>query len=294
MKKCPYCFSKKLENLNETVYCDACQSYFRRTPTELVPIFIENKEIYRKYQKICERRILCTVCQERNENENEKFRAEDEQRLKLNKPIKNDTRTLINSGLCRECVERVNSKLESDKNKYYSAYKAFLIKKRISGTAVIVTAVALSKWTGDFISSIILSIYMIKELRGMESVLISFIFCFISYFLKYSAVVFSVVVFIWLFTRRRCKEIIYLKFNLDVERIQKDILRKIKGLHIGKIKESNETENLKGRSFVHTAYNQHIRQSEELDEIAKGIACLKIKDTWYGKVDRLVEWLATT
>ncbi|KFG27264.1 uncharacterized protein NESG_00342 [Nematocida ausubeli] len=294
MKKCPYCGSKKLDSLTETVYCDACQSYFRRTKDELVPIFIENKEVYRKYQKISERRVLCTVCQERNEMEIEKLRAEEEQREKLKRPMKKDKSDLIFSNLCRECVERVNAKLESDRVKYYPEYRSFIIRKRVVGSAVIAVTAVISNWTGGLFGSFVLAAYMIREIRGLESVFISILFCSLAYFFSWVVFVFSVVVLMWLFARRKCKELIYLQFSLDVEKIQKDILRKIKSLHLGDKRDTQETAPQDRRSFVHLAYSQHQRHNEELDEIAKGISSLKIKDTWYGKVDRIVEWLATT
>ncbi|KAI5191420.1 hypothetical protein NEMIN01_1496 [Nematocida minor] len=293
-KKCPYCMSKRITALTGTVYCQECQSYFRMAGDELVPIFIENREVYRKYQKTEERRILCAVCQERNEMENEKKRAEEEQWLKLNKDqIKQKSTHESTSHLCRACVERVNEKLEKDREKYYEPYRKFIQRKRIVGFLVFIIAVAISKLTGGVVGSAVLSLFMIREIRTLESVVASLVFCALSCYSPYFVVLFGAIMLYSIFMKRRCKEIIYLRFNIDVEKMQREILRKVKVLRIGSEREK-EPEMEDRRSFLHAAYNSHVKKNEEVAEIAKGIADLKIKDTWYGKVDKMVEWLANT
>lgn len=280
-----------MDTLTGTVYCDGCQSYFRVTADGLSPIFIENREIYRKYTKIEEKHVLCALCEERNEIDQNKERAEGEQLLKLNKVPKN---ALKRHNLCRECVEKVNSKLTEDKEKYYGPYRVFIIRKKLTGLFIVLVSICIYRFFSSFIGALLLSCFIVHETRSVKWTTVSILFCFLTHFLSdYFVFLFSGLVASWILVRRRCKEVKYLHFMLDVEKMEKEILRKVKSLTIGKTK-NRPSEEEPVRSFVHNTYSQRIRKTEEVETIAKGISDLKIKDTWYAKVDKLVEWLATT
>lgn len=300
-RKCPYCLSKKVTILTGTVYCEYCQSYFRVVHNELVPIFIEDRKVYRKYQKPEERKILCGPCQERNEIELEKNRVEEEQKLKMKRHAPGSRKTSdvqIHSILCRECVTKINEKLEEDKRKYYGPYEQFVRRKRMNCAAVFVLSVLLS-WIGSpVVGSALLGLFTVRELRNMQSVGISVVFCGMSLHWSCSVGLFGLFYIYNVFTRRKYKEVEYLQCNIDIDKIQKEIVRRLRDLKIEDKADTEEKENeahrAKGRSFLHTAYNMHVRNNEEIAEIVKGIANLRIKDKWYGKVDKIVEWLATS
>lgn len=299
VEKCPYCLSKRTTVLTGTVYCESCQSYFRIAHGRLDPIFIENREVYRRRRKMEERKILCTPCQEKNELEIEKNRIKEEQKLKLNEHTQENRNT--NSAqetntLCRECIARINAKLEEDEMKYYAPYKRFVIRKRIEGAAVFGFSIILGCIGRSLIGSVLLAIFTVREVRSIQSIIASLLFCVLTYQWRHSIYIFGCFYIFTVFNRRKYTALQNLEFSIDIEKIHKEILRGIKGLRIEGKENRYEFDALeeKKRSFLHKAYNQHVKKNEEMAELAKGISNLRIKETWYGKVDKLVEWLATS
>ncbi|KAH9385587.1 uncharacterized protein NEMAJ01_0483 [Nematocida major] len=278
--KCPYCGCAKMQVLSGTVYCGECQSYFRVSDDGYVPIFIENKTVYRKYQKVPERRILCSACQERNEAEGERIKAEEEQNMRMRRSVKRQNL----SELCRECVCKVNEKLESDDRKFTRPYRTFLQRRKLALFGILVLSAGVYWGACRWLGALILMGGATWEARSNARRVCVWALCGFRWgvWILWGEIM-------WKLCTWKLQEVTRLRVTVDVEKIQKDILRKVKSL---KLLEGPREEKAPERSFLHRAYSQHLRAGEEVEALAKGISGLQIRDTWYRKVDRIVEWLA--
>lgn len=124
--KCLFCCSSKLVPLKERFYCEKCLVYFRVVDGELEPVYLESREVYCRRQTIRAREIFCSLCVEVEES---KHRWLSERAEAGGKAKREEAEEKFR--LCKECVARVNEKLEEDYAKCFPPYMAHMAKRRV-------------------------------------------------------------------------------------------------------------------------------------------------------------------
>ncbi|KAI5191721.1 hypothetical protein NECID01_1602 [Nematocida sp. AWRm77] len=294
--KCLYCGSSGLTMLNKTCYCEECTMYFRIKGEELDPIFFENTKVYREYIKLDTKPFLCGICQDREEKEHEKTRAEEEHRMELVGQHAQTAGSVHSkkSTLCRLCIEKVNSKLKADEEKYLPAYKQFVRRRRIEHTCMCVLVLALHTSVSSFLGWAVLVGWDAWVCTPEQSLLRAAGLACLGWCIPPVLYLYAAVLMGKAFTRYRVKKCVYIEEDpVNVEHLEEEVLHKLNNVEIetDRKKKASAQRALLSKSFVHRVYVTSLKKNEEVADLCSRIEsfCLRRKDG--GKIDKLFGWM---
>lgn len=284
--RCLYC-SAKVELLETTCYCKECSTYFKVANGELDPIFLKSTEVYREYVKLDEKPLLCAVCQEKEEREYHRTRAEEEHRLEIVGRAQDSARLCSSKhSFCKQCADSINRKLKEDEARWLPAYHQFLRRQRVMHSGVFLLSLALA-WAELSALSLVLGLgWDLWQSRPEKKLwrLIGFSLLFLA---APKTVYLYLGCLLWSAWRKYWgKEWRYLDCAVDVERLQEEVQRGLTRVAIGEKARKKEP-----RSFVHQVYVSSLKANEEIGALCRQLEGVTIKGKWYDKIDRVVEWM---
>ncbi|OAG31844.1 hypothetical protein NEDG_00319 [Nematocida displodere] len=281
--ECVYCRNTKLTMLNGTCFCSECLSYFKVDGKTLFPIFVENKEVYTVHRAVVTKTLLCSICLEREEREYQRRRNEEEHKEQI--LGKKRHKSTEKNYLCRECIDRINNKLREDKKAVIEPYLAYLnqVKLRSALASLLLLALMYIVPQRSFRLGIALVYDTIHNRRKPK---LGRMVCFslLSAVAGWSVYFYLFLLLAMTMHTYQAKRITYLENEVDVEKVQNDVLIRLKRIRIGENREEK-------RSFVYNTYASVVKQNEDVTTLCSDLLQLAISTKGWGGLVRVKEWM---